>query len=864
MTRTRSQARLSDSKPRDSGASSFGPTENPFFIHRNKFRYYEFSANAQTLRAAFVGRCCEIVCAQRLAAGVNRRTWVDNYVVRLGEVLDALELFVTSGATSQRFPDDFTPIEWQSFARHLEDWIGAQPWAERTRTKAIRTTNKLLTILHREGAIRTRIELPLHNERKFAKVAQSRFTQRGWNRKPAAERFDSPYAFHLDKHGREYDYTLFRDVGRLFVLHTTARFKEYFPTCSANVAKDSHECWTSLLRYLQASQSQPHLEAFHRQLASDGFKAIPTDVWEGVLYGWREELHGKVLSGGRKAVTNGRYVAHLNRIWADLSGVGLVPHVRIKGFKNAKSRYFLTPRATLAQLAVVDSATDVAVRSASERLATFFDESDRDEAREYLRSLALELSPEVVRGLPVEAVIEEIHRLNATRLATVRKCAEADFLRWHGHWCQGQAAFEASTLDGKALISLLDSPALSVSEVRRNSTRLIRTGHEMQRLGHALRYIDARYEGSISGIHGRMHHLARSFGGRANLMAYLHPHEQATLALWVLMLVDTGANCEVARTAPWDCLHSLKRAGAKKLVMGPKNRSGGHFIVDELDEARPDGSLPLLTAIQRYREMASRFHARAESEATGLLLLHDVKGHPQGLTEWTARSWFVEFLSRHEELAGLDARPSMIRPSVLMDIQARNGGQVAPAQAVGDHAQAATTLQHYTGRSPLKLQYTLNIREFQERLQSVIIVTIDGAAAKLGISQAQFETLFSEAARTGLGVACLDPLAGVQPGTQPGRQCTRWDECWNCRMRWVVATVDNIADLILFDEHLQAAAKLRPDTPAAHWEERWLPWLAFTKVVLQKMREGETAGLYARALTLAAERRTTYARIPLG
>lgn len=864
MTRTRNQARLRDPKHHESGASFFGPTENPFFVHRNKFRYYEFSANAQTLGAAFVGRCCEIVCAQRLAAGVNRRTWVDNYVVRLGEVFGAIESFVTSGAASQRCPDDFTPVEWQSFARHLEAWIGAQPWADRTRTKGICTTNKLLTILHREGAIRTRIELPLHYERKFAKVGQSRFTQRGWNRKPAAERVDSPYAFHLEMHGRQYDYSFFRDVGRLFVLLTTARFKEYFPTCSANVAKNNHECWTSLLRYLQASQSQPHLEAFHRELASDGFKAIPADVWEGVLYGWREELHKKLLSGDRKAVTNGQYVARLNRVWADLSGVGLVPRMRIKGFKNAKSWYFLTPRATLAQLAVVDASTDAAVRSASERFATFVDESDRDETREYIRSLALELSPEVVRGLPVEAVIEEIHRLNATRLATIRKCAETDFMRWHAHWCQGQTAFEASTLDGNELIGLLDSPALSVSEVRRSSTKLIRTGPEMQRLGHALRYIDARYEGSISGIHGRMHHLARSFGGRANLMAYLHPHEQATLALWVLMLVDTGANCEVARTAPWDCLHPLKRAGAKKLVMGPKNRSGGHFIVDELDQVHPDGSLSLLTAIQQYREMASRFHARSESETTGLLLLHDVKGHPQGLTEWTARSWFVQFLSRHEELNGLDARPSMIRPSVLMDIQARNGGQVAPAQAVGDHGHASTTLRHYTGRSPVKLQYTLNIRAFQERLQSVIIVTIDGAAAKLGISQAQFENLFSEAARTGLGVACLDPLAGVQPGTEPGRQCTRLDECWNCRMRWVVATVDNITDLILFDEHLQAAAKARPDQPAADWEERWLPWLAFTTVVLQKMREGETAGLYVQAVALAEERRTTYARIPLG
>jgi hypothetical protein len=864
VTRTSSKAGLSDSKPRDSGASSFGPTENPFLVHRNKLRLYEYSANAAVLGPSFVARCCAVVRAQRLEAGVNHRTWVNNYVMRLGEVLRALESFCASGSPSGRLPDQYTPADWRAFIAHLNSWIHAQPWAEGTRSRVIDTTNKLLTILHREGPIGSRVELPIRTARNIAKVGQSRFTVRGWSWKPRANRVESPYVFHLEKTACEYDYSAYRDVGRLFVLHATARLKEYYATCSPDVAKDNHACWTDLLRHLQASRGQQHLDAFHRQLGSDEFRAIPTDVWEGVLYGWREGLHAKILSGERKAVTQNARVARLNRVWADLAGVGLVPRVRIKGFKNAKSQYLLKPRATLAQLSVLDRATDAAVRSASEHLATFFNESDQDEARDYLRSLSQALSPEVVRGLPVEAIIEEIHRLNERRLNLIRRCAEADFRLWHAHWCRGQAAFEACALDGEALIALLDGPALSASEVRANSSRLLKTAPEQQRLGNALRYIDARYEGSICGINGRVHHLARSFGGRGELMAYLHPHEHATLALWVLMLVDTGANCEVARATPWECLQPSKRPGSKRLVMGPKHRAGGLVIVDELEESRPDGSLSLPTAIQMYQSMASRFHARAEPGTARLLLLHDVKGRPQALAEWKVRAWFVGFLARHDDLSNLDARPSMIRPSVLMDIQHRNGGRVAPAQAVGDHASASTTLQHYTGRIPIKLLYTLNIREFQERLQSVIIVTIDGAAAKLGISEAQLRTLFSEAARTGLGVACLDPLAGIQPGTRQGHPCTRWDECWNCRMRWVVATVDNVADLILFNEHLQSTANAGADLPAADWEERWLPWLAFTEVALQKLREGEAAGLYAQAVALAQERRITYTGIPLG
>lgn len=834
-----------------------------FLVHSNKTRRYDFSAEAVILGADFVSAGCTVVRAQKHEAGVSVQTWVENYVTRLGNVLTTLVSFAATKSTSGKDPSHFTASDWQRYAAYLQEWIHKQNWAESSQSKAIRTLNKLLLILHRERVIGTRIELNVCQKSNRAKIGESLFTQRGWRRKPSEPNIDTAYSFHIEKHGRKYDYAPYSKIGRLFVLHTTVALKEYYLTRSPQIAKKTHECWTGLLRYLQNSRTNQQFLDFYRQLDSNEFRNITAKTWEAVCYGWREQLSTDIEANQCLPITHHQRINCFNTIWSEFVSKGLVPSIQLRGFKNAKSSFMRKPRETLAQLTLLDHTTESALRTASERLIGFFDDSDKSEARDYLSSLAQALSPDAIKDLPVETLIKEIYALNTSRLALMRRCAAADFNYWYMHWKKGDTAYKDSSLDGAALVAALESPTLSASEIRKNSAKLLKNAPESERLGYALRYIEARYESSITGIHGRMHHLARSFGGRSNLMAYLHPHEHATLALWVLTMLDTGANCEVARAMPWNCLRKSKNPDAMQVILGPKNRANGLIIIDELDIKLTDDSLSLVQAIQMYQEMAARFHRLADTETANLLLLHDTRGSPKGLTEWIGRSWFMEFLSRHDELSGLNARPSMIRPSVLMDVQHRNNDQINAAQAIADHSNSTTTLQHYTGRSPTKLQYALNIRAFQERFQSILIVTIDGAAAKLGISQSEFKILLSEAARTGLGVACLNPLAGVQPGTRSGDQCTRMDKCWDCQMRWVVATEDNVADMILFNEYLNKTSEQNVSILPKNWEERWLPWLAFTNVALHKLREGECAAVYAHAVLLANKRRAEYIPIPL-
>ena len=82
-------------------------------------------------------------------------------------------------------------------------------------------------------------------------------------------------------------------------------------------------------------------------------------------------------------------------------------------------------------------------------------------------------------------------------------------------------------------------------------------------------------------------------------------------------------------------------------------------------------------------------------------------------------------------------------------------------------------------------------------------------------------------------------------------------------MRWIVATVENVADLILFKDHLERSLNASESTERALLAEKWLPWLIFAEIALQKLRESECIDVYENAMKLATQRRAGYPAIPL-
>ena len=82
-------------------------------------------------------------------------------------------------------------------------------------------------------------------------------------------------------------------------------------------------------------------------------------------------------------------------------------------------------------------------------------------------------------------------------------------------------------------------------------------------------------------------------------------------------------------------------------------------------------------------------------------------------------------------------------------------------------------------------------------------------------------------------------------------------------MHWVVATRENVADLILFNQYLKNAQESYAQKYPERWESCWLPWLVFTDIALSKMVHGETARILEEGRTLASERAPHYSPMPL-
>lgn len=834
--------------------------ENRFVIQKTKLIRCDFSRQAELLGAVFVEKACAIVRNLKESSEISNRTWQDNYVVRLTHLFNYLMAFIVECGINKTV-EEFSDTHWTSFGEWLTNRISEQKISKKTVSKHMLSSNKLLKKLSYAKVIPILVELNKEglSYRHINKIRESANEIKDNN---IIKRLNSPYSFYITKHKRFYDYSKYQSLARLLLLNAVPILKIYYESFEAGTTKRIHNTFINLLNFLNSQKLLTVNKEFFETLSSENFNQITYILWEQLLYQWRDSLIDP--ANRRSLKTSHSMIKNLAAMWSRLVGSGLVPEINLRGYKNAKKKANTQTRKSLAQISPSNVASQETEEFLWNQLKRHFDEDGYNEAKEFIDTLVSELTQECVRKLSINELIDEIYKLNSKRLKVIRDFAEKEFIYWHKHWQFGQEIIYSEAHSHEDLIDFIDSPLLSFSERKSNSARLLYNAPYEVRLSNALKYIIATKNGILAGTTGRYHHLKRSFGGRKLLESYVHPHPEATLALWVLILVDTGANCEVVREMPWDCLSKSSSLGFSVINLGNKKRSGNKIIQDEFqDDTQMGSTLSLPQAIRIYKKMASKFNELATKDCNEKLFICAPQAEVKVLGEWTARAWFKAFLERHEELKNLKILPSMIRPSFLLSIQHNNSDSVAAAQIIADHSNSQTTLLHYTGRTPAKLTFNLKIREFQERFQAVIIASIDGAAEKLGLSEEEFKKILSDAARTGLGVACLNPMLGIQPGTSVGKSCTRLDACLNCNMHWVVATVDNIIDLILFNKYLNDSMEELVRNNPDIWENRWLPWFVFSEIALTKLSQGETSKVFMDAKSQIAKRQSSYVAIPL-
>lgn len=446
-------------------------------------------------------------------------------------------------------------------------------------------------------------------------------------------------------------------------------------------------------------------------------------------------------------------------------------------------------------------------------------------------------TPRASGSLPAEPATI-IRLLLEARLDLIRQSALEIIERGRRMFEDGQVLLAEADIDGELFAQqyLRMEKSFETQLIRKSYFPSIEGSDEQSRRGLAnlLGLIDQCYFGipptSLDKDHGfTTQFFAKRYAEHGGLRAVadmMNPSPDVAGALLTLYLLESGANVSVGRTLLEDCIELIED-GTSSRIVGSKNRAGGKSIIVD----HPTDSV-LVQTIRWYQAASARLRARAGEDGQYLLLMR-IGARIQPVSEHWYAPWFQRFVGSIPALSMLSITPNMLRPSLLLHTALANDGRLATGIALGKHRPAVS--QGYQIKYPTRVLYDDNIKGFQSLFETLVLSGIEEAAAKLGVSSAEFESRLAQLRLTGLGTFCQN-VGG--PDIRPGSKCANVG-CWNdCPHMLLVAEVKAIAALLLWQQSLRAAqADWERDQPE-RWEQVWLPWLCFADVVEQKMSRG--------------------------
>lgn len=831
-----------------------GPLDasNPLYLSHNKLYQYEYTSFVPVLGRTFLLTACAAIRSKLGSA--NRKSWMANYVSIFDFIVCALANFRRNAVTEKNV---MVPELWKEFTPWLNEKLESRE-LKGGRQQTRHMFNRVFDLLQAREVIPLGTELPC--ERRLARMGKSKFTVKNWNHSEKSESVATTQ-FQYVQHGRLWSFDAYAQLGSSFIRDFIALLPHIPRTANPNEAPRVYQIVVDFLRFLSREKVAGRWSAFFKVLSYSTANSIEAANWQRLIYAWREEFRTRNREDGkgrRKITGVNNQLAKFAAVWGQLADKQVVPFVLMQRIPEVGAGRTSTPRRSLAQVWREDAMASSEVTS----IWSQFSKDEQPAAREYISAMVKEIGEDLVAEMSATELAKSIVELNNKRLDELRRCAEGEFLRWWEHWKVGQAHIEASPIEEQELVRLLDSPRRTLAERKASVSELLLSKSNPHYIGNSLKYVLATQNGIATGLIGRYHGIMLMHESRYDFHAYLHPHKDATTALWVMLMVDSAANCEVVREMPAQCLRKTAKLGVMGVNFGGKARAGMKHIQDAFTIAPQSGiRLSCIQAIQAYLEMSTRYRAMVDAQKN-CLLLTETRGQIKGPAAGTSLSRFKTFCSRHDELRGLPFLPSMIRTSALMKTfhsSPVNRSEGAKVQA--DHASVVTTHRYAAAHFPAQVMFDAQIHEFTSVWQAMVVATINSSAKKLGLTADQLQHLLSEGARTGLGPACLDPFAGVQPGTRKGQHCFRQDRCWSCKMRYLVGSVSHIVDMMLFHEHL--TREFDRNKHNSTWVNKWLPWKVFTEVVLAKVRIGETAAAYLDAEKAVCERRAKYVPMAL-
>ena len=666
----------------------------------------------------------------------------------------------------------------------------------------------------------------------------------------AASRID-PYV-----HGRVFPFSdLIAPWSELFLERVGIRFKHIAVGLSPSTVKGPYLQLVHMLAWIGRSEN-PHCRTVVAEANKFG-RVHSVDEWEDALFVYRDRLVATIADGSATESSVDGAISALRIVLNALSSAQVVPPVAITlpGIKHVRRRRGHLRSVAEASLTDAGRKADY-VAFARDRFLDACKVSGTDmgmgDTDDFINGLTVEISvSHDLSSDPVEAIRLVLERrlsaLHSHAAAIVDSAVKA---RQRGHELLSRSQIDGAAFEADYLASTGNPYKLRqlVREFFPNPADSTKAKTE-QGVANLLALIQQRC-GGVPPVGNKNNSLGYgqffakrylAYGGLATIGRLLNPDSDTVGAVLTLYLIESGANVSVGRTLDRECMEASDLSKYCRIT-GYKARAKGKPIIVDLPE-----SSPAVEAIKWFLSSSEELKAAAGRDSDRLFLMR-IGGRVQLMTPHWYNNWFKSFAGSVPELQGVKLLPSMIRPSVLLHASLGNEGRLAVGMAIGQHGLAVT--QGYQQKWPTRLLYDENIRRFQKAFETLVLSGAEDVALKLGITVEQFTARLGELRATGLGTFCRDQRGR---SSEPGKKCSTLD-CWNdCPHMLIVAEVEAIAALQLWQRSLRAA---RPDwerDQPERWDRVWLPWLCLTDVVEEKMVRGPMIKIWNAAMRRASE-----------
>lgn len=325
-------------------------------------------------------------------------------------------------------------------------------------------------------------------------------------------------------------------------------------------------------------------------------------------------------------------------------------------------------------------------------------------------------------------LVESMLEITNIRLAEIRIQASKTFREWSILYDRGKELLKLATvnceefrlkLDGRASISGFQWSQYIAEVFPNHDPELM--------LANLLSVINNLYQGcppTAATTNMQMWNKKYQLvGGLENVASHLVPTRKAHSAALILYLCESGANVSVATTLATDCVRNSSVPLHKKIV-GRKDRANGKVIYDDLpiraeneDYVSAVEALECICAAQRF--------------VGADVLKHYMQGTMSSLVEYAFRADFKAICSQSDYLKQFLLVPSMLRPTVLLNIQLKDPANLGIAQLIAQH-ESSTTTQGYTNKLPHRLQMERDILEFQKTLEIAMVSGDENAPFNIG------------------------------------------------------------------------------------------------------------------------------------